>query len=201
MVSAKDVILKLLSIETVKGGVGSVYEYSGPGVASLCLTDRATITNMGAELGATTSIFPSDERTREFLAKQGRERDYVPLAADHDAVYDRIIEIDLSELEPLAAMPHSPDNVRPVRELGGIEVSRLPSAAANSSINDLAVCASIFKGQYGLREHLRWYRPDRVRFERTTSGIIDEFIRAGARLLESACGPCIGMGFAPSSVR
>jgi aconitate hydratase len=202
MVSAKDVILKLLSMETVKGGVGSVYEYFGPGVESLCLTDRATITNMGAELGATTSIFPSDERTREFLALQGREADYSPLGADGDASYARIVEIDLGALEPLAAMPHSPDNVKPVRELEGIEVQQVAiGSCTNSSINDLAVCAAVFKGRTLAENTSVGISPGsrQVLLSAQRLGIIDEFIRSGARLLESACGPCIGMGFAPSS--
>ncbi|MDD3262022.1 MAG: aconitase family protein, partial [Oscillospiraceae bacterium] len=147
-VSAKDVILKVLQVLTVKGGVGKIVEYAGEGVATLTVPERATITNMGAELGATTSIFPSDEVTREFLAAQGREADWKPLASDPDAVYDEEITIDLSSLEPMAACPHSPDKVRTVRELAGMKIDQVCiGSCTNSSYLDMMRVASIFKGK------------------------------------------------------
>jgi aconitate hydratase len=201
-VSAKDVILEVLRRETVKGGVGKVYEYFGPGVASLSVAQRATITNMGAELGATSSVFPSDERTRDYLSDRGRAAGWIPLAADPDAVYDKVIEIDLSALTALAAKPHSPDNVSPVSELAGIEVDQVViGSCTNSSIDDLAAVAEIVRGK---RVHPRvsagiapGSRATLLAAEK--AGLLGEFIRAGFRILESACGPCIGMGFAPKS--
>ena len=146
--SAKDVILKVLKELTVKGGVGKVIEYTGPGVSSLSVTDRATITNMGAELGATTSIFPSDDNTRAYLKSQGREEDYVSLSADEDAVYDETLEIDLDELKPLAAMPHSPDNIDSVANIGKIKIDQVAiGSCTNSSYTDLMKVAGILKGK------------------------------------------------------
>ena len=147
-VSAKDVILHILRVLTVKGGVGKVIEYFGEGAATLSVTDRATITNMGAELGATTSVFPSDENTKAYLASQGREKDYVPLSADADAEYDHILEVNLSELVPLAAKPHSPDNVAPVAEIGPIVIHQVAiGSCTNSSYADLMKVAEILKGR------------------------------------------------------
>ncbi len=200
-VAAKDVILKLLSILTTKGNVGWVVEYFGPGVETLSVPQRATITNMGAELGVTTSIFPSDEQTRRFLAAQKREKDYQPLAADADAEYDRVIEIDLCELEPLAACPSSPDNVRTVGEIAGTEVGQVViGSCTNSSYADLMMVAAVLKGRKvnsmvefavapGSREVLNML---------ARNGAMADLISAGARILESACGPCIGQGFSPA---
>ncbi|MBU1107890.1 MAG: aconitate hydratase [Candidatus Riflebacteria bacterium] len=201
-VAAKDVILEILRRETVKGGVGYVYEYSGPGVATLTVPERATITNMGAELGATTSIFPSDEETRRFLKAQGREADWIELKADSDATYDRVIDIDLTQVVPLAACPHMPDVVKPISELEHINVDQVMiGSCTNSSYTDLTRAALIVKGKTvhprlslgiapGSRQVLRMLADD---------GALADLIGAGARLLESACGPCIGMGFAPKS--
>ena len=201
-VAAKDVILELLRRLTVKGGVGRVVEYCGPGVASLPVPARATITNMGAELGATTSIFPSDELTREFLAFQGREAAYRPLAADADAVYDEIIDIDLSALEPLAAMPHSPDSVKPVRELAGTAIQQVcVGSCTNSSYSDLAVLAAVLRGNTVHPWVSLTVNPGSKQVYEmiAASGVLGDLIAAGARLLESSCGPCIGMGQAPAS--
>jgi aconitate hydratase len=201
-VSAKDIILEVLRRETVKGGVGSVYEYFGQGVANLTVPQRATITNMGAELGATCSVFPSDDNTRSFLEAMCRGSDYVPLQADEGAVYDKVIEIDLSALEPLAACPHSPDAVAPIASLAGKKVTQVAiGSCTNSSLSDLTAVAAIVKGKHvapwveagispGSRQTL-------MQAEKT--GVLGELIRAGFRILESACGPCIGMGFAPNS--
>jgi len=200
-VAAKDVILKLLSILTTKGNVGWVAEYFGPGVKNLAVPQRATITNMGAELGVTTSLFPSDEQTRRFLAAQKREGDYQPLAADKDAVYDRVIEIDLSSLEPMAACPSSPDNVKTIREIAGKKVSQIAvGSCTNSSFADLMMTARALKGRRidpmvefavapGSREVLNML---------ADNGALADLIAAGARVLESACGPCIGQGFSPA---
>ncbi|HOJ99748.1 MAG TPA: aconitate hydratase [Termitinemataceae bacterium] len=200
--SAKDIILELLRRETVKGGVGSIYEYFGEGVRSLTVTQRATITNMGAELGATTSLFPSDEVTRRYLKERGRGDGWIPLQADPDAQYDRVIEIDLSKLTPLAAQPHSPDNVAPIAELAGIPVDQVViGSCTNSSLDDLAVVAEMVRGKVVHPRVSAGIAPG----SRTTllaaeeAGILKELIRAGFRILESACGPCIGMGFAPKS--
>jgi aconitate hydratase len=201
-VAAKDVILELLRRETVKGGVGTVYEYFGEGVAELSVPERATITNMGAELGATSSIFPSDRQTKQFLTDRGRASVWRELAADEGAAYDRIIDIDLSALRPAAACPHSPDNVRPVAELAGIKADQVViGSCTNSSIDDLAAAAAIVAG--------RVVHPDvsaalacgsrATLLAAGESGILNSLIRAGFRVLESACGPCIGMGFAPKS--
>ncbi len=201
-VSAKDVILEVLRRETVKGGVGSVYEYFGPGVASLSVPQRATITNMGAELGATCSVFPSDEATRSFMEAMGRGSDWTPLAADEGARYDKVIEIDLSSLAPLAAQPHSPDAVATVSSLAGKPVTQVAiGSCTNSSLSDLAAVAAIVKGKTvapGVEAGISpGSRQTLMQAEKT--GILGELIRAGFRILESACGPCIGMGFAPNS--
>lgn len=200
--SAKDVILTLLKTETVKGGIGKVYEYFGSGVITLTVPERATITNMGAELGATTSIFPSDEATREFLRVQNREKSWKPVSADSGAVYSRVIKINLNDIVPMAARPHMPDNVVPVHEIEGIKADQIAiGSCTNSSINDLAVAADILEGNIiapgvslgvspGSRQAL---------MTATDLGITSVLIASGARILESACGPCIGMGFAPSS--
>ncbi|BBF65441.1 aconitate hydratase [Acidithiobacillus sp. 'AMD consortium'] len=199
-VSAKDIILEVLRHKTVKGGVGKVFEYFGPGVAHLSVPERATITNMGAELGATTSIFPSDTVTRRYLAAQGRDASWSEWVADADARYDEVLEIDLDQLEPLIACPHSPDNVRKVREVAGTPVAQVAiGSCTNSSYTDLMTVASMLKGKVvadgvslgvspGSRQVMEMVTRD--------GGLLD-FIGAGSRILESACGPCIGMGFAP----
>lgn len=201
-VSAKDIILKVLEIKTVKGGVGKIFEYTGPGIKGLSVPERSTITNMGAELGATTSLFPSDENTREFLEKQGRGQDYIPLEADPGAVYDETIEIDLDQLEPLAAAPHSPDNIKKVADLGNIKVDQVCiGSCTNSSFTDLCNVANILKGKtvhpdvsltisFGSKQVLNML---------AQNGALADIIASGARLLESACGPCIGMGQSPNT--
>ncbi len=201
-VSAKDIILEVLRKETVKGGVGAVYEYFGEGVKSLTVPQRATITNMGAELGATTSVFPSDETTKRFLESMGRGSDWQELKADEGAVYDKVIEINLNELKPLTACPHSPDNVKTVSELKGTKVTQVAiGSCTNSSLDDLASVAAIVKGKHIAPGVEAGIAPG----SRTTllmaekAGILGDLIRAGFRILESACGPCIGMGFAPNS--
>ena len=199
-VSAKDIILEVLRRLSVKGGVGRIIEYFGEGVATLSVPERATITNMGAELGATTSIFPSDEVTRAFLKAQGREEDYVPLAADPDAEYDEVITIDLSALEPLAAMPHSPDNVKPVREIGPIKVDQVCiGSCTNASYLDLMRVAAILKGKSVAPEVSLTISPGskQVMTMLAENGALADIIDAGARILECGCGPCIGMGQAP----
>jgi aconitate hydratase len=200
-VAAKDAILKLLSILTTKGNVDWVVEYFGPGVSTLSVPQRATIANMGAELGVTTSIFPSDEQTRKYLAAQKRVKDYKPLAADADAKYDRIIELDLSKLEPMAACPSSPDNVKTVAEIAGTEIGQIAvGSCTNSSFADLMMVAKVLKGRRinnmvefavapGSREVLNML---------AKSGAMADMISAGSRILESACGPCIGQGFSPA---
>ena len=201
-VSAKDVILKILQIMTVKGGVGKIIEYGGEGVKTLSVPERATIANMGAELGASTSVFPSDEITREFMRAQGRESDWVELLPDPDAVYDEVIEIDLSELEPLAACPHSPDNVRPVSELQSVKVDQVCiGSCTNSSLLDLMKVARILKGKTVHPDVSLSISPGskQVFTMLAESGALADLIAAGARILESACGPCIGMGQAPNS--
>ena len=201
-VTAKDVSLKLLEILSVKGGVGAIVEWGGPGIDTLTVPERATITNMGTELGATTSIFPSDRRTREFLAAQGREEDFLPLESDKDAVYDRVIPMDLSTLEPMVACPHSPDNVVAVSSLKGIGVQQVCiGSCTNSSLTDLLKVAAILKGRQvapgvdlsvspGSRQVLSML---------ADCGALTDILASGARLLECACGPCIGMGFSPNS--
>ncbi|MDZ7400517.1 MAG: aconitate hydratase [candidate division KSB1 bacterium] len=201
-VSAKDVILEVLRIMTVKGGVGKIIEYGGDGVKCLTVPQRATITNMGAELGATTSIFPSDENTRAFLKSQGREKAWRELKADPDAEYDEVIEIDLSKLEPLIAQPHSPDNVVKVKEIAGTKVHQVAiGSCTNSSYVDMMTVAGALKGKQihpdvslvispGSRQVLEMI---------ARNGALADMIAAGARILESTCGPCIGMGQAPPS--
>ncbi len=201
-VTAKDVSLKLLQILSVKGGVGAIIEWGGEGIASLTVPERATITNMGTELGATTSIFPSDEQTRLFLKAQGREADFVPLASDPDAVYDRVIPIDLSTLTPMIACPHSPDNVVEVSTLRGTKVDQVCiGSCTNSSLVDMLKVAAILKGKRiapgvdlsvspGSRQVLSML---------ADCGALTDILASGARLLECACGPCIGMGFSPNS--
>jgi len=201
-VSGKDVILEMLRRLTVKGGVGRVIEYFGPGVSTLTVPDRATITNMGAELGATSSLFPSDGQTREFLAWQGREDAYRPLAADPDANYEEIIEIDLTALEPLAAAPHSPDAVQPVRELGDVAVQQVCiGSCTNSSYRDLAIAAAVLHGKTIHPNVSMTVNPGSKQVYEmiAAGGVLGDLIAAGARMLESACGPCIGMGQAPPS--
>ncbi|HON38259.1 MAG: aconitate hydratase [Desulfomonilia bacterium] len=201
-VSAKDVILEVLRRVTVKGGVGRIFEYTGSGVSTLSVPERATITNMGAELGATTSIFPSDEVTRAFLAAQGRGDAWRPLAADEGAVYDETIEIDLSGIEPLAACPHSPDKVVPVRELAGKKVDQvLIGSCTNSSLKDLMMVAAVLKGRKIHPETSFAIAPGsrQVLAMLAGNGALADIIGAGARILENACGPCIGMGQAPKT--
>ncbi|MBU2733828.1 aconitate hydratase [Acidithiobacillus ferridurans] len=199
-VSAKDIILEVLRHKTVKGGVGKVFEYFGPGVAHLSVPERATITNMGAELGATTSVFPSDAVTRRYLAAQGRDASWSEWVADADARYDEVLEIDLDQLEPLIACPHSPDNVRKVREVAGTPVAQVAiGSCTNSSYTDLMTVASMLKGKVVAAGVSLGVSPgSRQVMEMVTrdGGLLD-FIGAGSRILESACGPCIGMGFAP----
>ena len=201
-VTAKDAALKLLQILSVKGGVGAIIEWGGEGVKTLTVTERATITNMGTELGATTSIFPSDEQTRIFLKAQGREADYVPLESDPDAVYDRVIPMDLSTLTPLIACPHSPDNVVEVSTLKDTKVDQVCiGSCTNSSLADMLKVAAILKGKTiapgvdlsvspGSRQVLSML---------AACGVLNDILASGARLLECACGPCIGMGFSPNS--
>jgi aconitate hydratase len=201
-VSAKDVILEVLRILTVKGGVGKIVEYGGPGVASLTVPERATITNMGAELGATTSIFPSDEVTRAFLKAQSRENDWVELKPDADAEYDEVIEIDLSKLTPMAASPHSPDAVKKVDEIGKIKVDQVCiGSCTNSSYLDMMRVASILKGKTVNPDVSLAIAPGskQVYNMLAQNGALADLISAGARILECACGPCIGMGQSPNS--
>lgn len=201
-VAAKDVILYLLSILSTKGNVGCAVEYFGPGVATLSVPERATITNMGAELGVTTSVFPSDDLTREFLKAEKREDAWVALQADSEDGYDRIIEIDLTTIEPMAACPSSPDNVKPISQLGDVEVAQVViGSCTNSSLKDLSMVAEVLRGRTvnpglslaiapGSRQVLEMLGE---------SGALTTFIRAGARIIESACGPCIGQGMSPAS--
>ncbi len=200
--SAKDIILDVLRQETVKGGVSAIYEYFGEGIASLSVPQRATITNMGAELGATCSIFPSDENTKSFLEHMGRGDDWTELKADANAHYHKIIEVNLDTLDSLAACPHSPDAIKKISELEGKKVDQVViGSCTNSSIDDLAAVANIVKGKH-IAPHVEagiapGSRATLLLAEK--SGILGELIRAGFRILESACGPCIGQGFAPSS--
>ena len=201
-VAAKDVILEVLRIMSVKGGVGKIIEYSGDGVSTLSVPERATITNMGAELGATTSIFPSDEVTRAFMKAEGREKDYIPLAADEDAEYDGVITIDLSTLEPMAACPHSPDNVRKVSEIGRIKIDQVCiGSCTNSSLLDMMKVAYILKGKTVHPDVSLSIAPGskQVLSMMSKNGSLTTMIESGARILESACGPCIGMGQSPNS--
>ena len=201
-VSSKDVILKLLSILSTKGNVGHVVEYFGDGVKTLSVPQRATITNMGAELGVTTSVFPSDENTQQFLTAQNRADSYQPLAADADCEYDRIIEIDLSEVEPMAACPSSPDNIKTIKEMAGTTVNQVVvGSCTNSSYTDLMMVAKSLKGKLidpmvefaiapGSRQVLNML---------AQNGALSDIIASGARILESGCGPCIGQGFSPAN--
>lgn len=201
-VSAKDVILEVLRIMSVKGGVGKIIEYGGEGVKTLTVPERATITNMGAELGATTSIFPSDEITREFLKAQGREEDYTELSSDPDAVYDEVIDIDLSTLKPMAACPHSPDNVKTIEELAGGKIDQVCiGSCTNSSYLDLMRVAAILKGKTVHPDVSLAIAPGskQVYNMLALNGALGDLIAAGARILECACGPCIGMGQSPNS--
>jgi len=201
-VSAKDVILEVLRQLDVNGGVGKVLEYFGPGVENLSVTDRATIANMGTETGCTTSIFPSDEIARKFLKAQDREQDWVEILPDEDAHYDEITEIDLSNLEPMIALPHSPGNVKTVREAAGMKVDQVAiGSCTNSSLRDLKIAANMLKGRTVSENlHLTISPGSRQVVEHLTdSGEMKYLIKAGARILENACGPCIGMGAAPCS--
>ncbi len=201
-VAAKDVILEVLRLLSVKGGVGRVIEYGGEGVKTLSVPERATITNMGAELGATTSLFPSDEITREFLRAQGREEDWIELLPDADAVYDETYQIDLSLLRPMAACPHSPDNVKTIPEIGELKVDQICiGSCTNSSLLDMMKVAYILKGKTCHPDVSLSIAPGskQVLTMMAQMGILTDLIAAGARILESACGPCIGMGQSPNS--
>ena len=202
MVTGKDVVLEVLRRLTVKGGVSRIFEYGGEGIKNLSVPQRATITNMGAELGATTSIFPSDERTLEFFKAQGREEDWVEFKADEDAVYDEEITIDLNTLEPLAAMPHSPDNVKKVSEIGKIKVDQVAiGSCTNSSYEDLMKVAKILKGKKVHPDVSLVIAPGsrQVMEMIARNGALADIISSGARILENGCGPCIGMGQAPGT--
>lgn len=201
-VAAKDVILEVLRLLSVKGGVGKIVEYFGEGVSTLSVPERATITNMGAELGATTSVFPSDEVTRDFLKAQGREDDYKPLSADVDACYSKIITIDLSSLEPMAAMPHSPDKVKTIHEIGKINVDQVCiGSCTNSSYMDLMRVAAILKGKTIADNVSLTISPGskQVMNMLAANGALADIIASGARILECGCGPCIGMGQSPKT--
>ena len=201
-VSAKDIILEVLKIMSVKGGVGKIIEYGGEGVKTLSVPERATITNMGAELGATTSIFPSDEITKAFLKAQGREEDWSEQKPDEDAVYDEVIDIDLSSLVPMAACPHSPDNIKSISELAGQTVDQVCiGSCTNSSYRDLMIVASILKGKTIAENVSLAIAPGskQVYNMLALNGALGDLIAAGARILECACGPCIGMGQSPNS--
>ena len=201
-VTAKDVSLELLRILSVKGGVGAIIEWGGPGVKTLSVPERATITNMGTELGATTSIFPSDETTKAFLEAQGRGQDYVPLESDEDAQYDRIITIDLSSLKPMIACPHSPDNVVTVDSLKGTKVDQVCiGSCTNSSLYDMLKVAALLKGKTIDPRVSLSISPGskQVLTMLAECGALADILASGARVLECACGPCIGMGFSPNS--
>ncbi|WP_297633742.1 aconitate hydratase [uncultured Clostridium sp.] len=202
MVAAKDIILEVLRKFSVKGGVGKVFEYGGDGVKFLSVPERATITNMGAELGATTSIFPSDERTLEFFKAQGREEDYIEFKADEDAIYEEEVTINLDELTPLAAKPHSPDNVLEVSEIGKIKIEQVAiGSCTNSSYEDLMKVATILKGKKVHSDISLVIAPGsrQVMEMMARNGALADIISSGARILENSCGPCIGMGQAPAS--
>ncbi len=201
-VTAMDVILEILRRLTVKGGVGKIFEYGGSGVKDLSVPERATITNMGAELGATTSIFPSDKNTKKFLKAMGRESDWIELKADKGAKYSEVIEFDLSSIEPLIAQPHSPDNVVPIRNLTGTKVNQVCiGSCTNSSYQMLATVASILRGKTISEKVNLLINPGSKQVYEMLSrkGLIADLISAGARILESSCGPCIGMGGAPGA--
>ena len=201
-VTAKDISLELLRILSVKGGGGAIIEWGGPGIAALSVPERATITNMGTELGATTSIFPSDDVTRAFLAAEGREADFIPLASDPDARFDRIIDIDLNTLQPMIACPHSPDNVVPVETLAGTKVDQVCiGSCTNSSLFDMLKVAALLKGRTIAPGVSLSISPGskQVLTMLADCGALTDILASGARLLECACGPCIGMGFSPNS--
>lgn len=201
-VTAKDISLEILRILSVKGGVGAIIEWGGEGIKNLTVPERATITNMGTELGATTSIFPSDEVTREFLKAEGREQDYIPLSSDPDAVYDKVIDINLDELKPLIACPHSPDNVVTVESLKGTKVDQVCiGSCTNSSLMDMLKVAAMLKGKVISPSVSLSISPGskQVLGMLADCGALSDIIASGARILESACGPCIGMGFSPNS--
>lgn len=201
-VTAKDISLEILGILSVKGGVGAIIEWGGEGIKALSVPERATITNMGAELGATTSIFPSDEVTFEFLKAQGREDDFVPLESDEDAEYDRIIDIDLSKLKPKIACPHSPDNVVDVESVAGTKVDQVCiGSCTNSSLYDMLKVAALLKGKTVNPDVSLSVSPGskQVLSMLAECGALTDILAGGARVLECACGPCIGMGFSPNS--
>jgi aconitate hydratase len=203
-VAAKDVIFRVLSLLTTRGNVGCILEYCGPGVETLSVPERSTITNMGAEVGVTTSIFPSDARTREYLRAQGREEQWMPLAADADCTYDRVIEMHLDDLEPLTAAPSSPDNIVPVREVKGTEIHQvLVGSCTNSSYRDLMTVAALLRGRTVHASVQMGITPgSRQVFEMIAeNGALATFISSGCRVLESACGPCIGQGQSPGDGR
>lgn len=202
MVAAKDIILEVLRKLSVKGGIGKIFEYGGEGVKTLSVPERATITNMGAELGATTSIFPSDERTLEFFKAQNREKDFIYFEPDEDAVYDGEVTIDLNKLEPLAARPHSPDNVLEVSKIGKIKVDQVAiGSCTNSSYEDLMKVAKILKGKKVYPDVSLVIAPGsrQVMEMISRNGALGDIISSGARVLENSCGPCIGMGQAPGT--
>lgn len=201
-VTAKDISLELLRILSVKGGTGAIIEWGGEGIRSLSVPERATITNMGTELGATSSIFPSDEVTRAFLKAQGREEDFVPLESDPDAQYDRILEIDLDQLQPMIACPHSPGNVVPVAQLKGVKVDQVCiGSCTNSSLLDMLKVAALLRGRQISPSVSLSVSPGsrQVLSMLAECGALGSILASGARVLECACGPCIGMGFSPNS--
>lgn len=200
-VSAKDVILKVLSNMTTKGNVGSIVEYFGPGLANLTVPERATITNMGAELGVTTSLFPSDEMTREFLKAQNREEAYFELTADADAEYDAVIEINLAEVVPMAACPSSPDNIKPIADLNGAVEQVIIGSCTNSSLRDLMIVAQMLKGRTVNDNVTLSIAPGskQVLEMLARNGALADIVASGARILEASCGPCIGQGQSPSN--
>lgn len=201
-VTAKDISLEILRILSVKGGVGAIIEWGGEGIKNLSVPERATITNMGTELGATTSIFPSDEVTKEFLIAEGRGEDYIPLSSDSDAVYDKVIDINLNELKPLIACPHSPDNIVTVESLKGTKVDQVCiGSCTNSSLHDMLKVAALLKGktiQPGVSLSIS-PGSKQVLTMLADCGALSDILASGARVLECACGPCIGMGFSPNS--
>ena len=201
-VGAKDVILKILQKLTVKGGVGKIFEYGGEGVKCFSVPERATIANMGAELGATSSIFPSDELTLKFLQAQGREKDWIMLSADQDAVYHEVLDVNLSQLEPMVACPHSPDNVKTVREVKGIKIDQVCiGSCTNSSLTDMMKVAHILRGRKISQDVDLVISPGsrQVLTMLSRNGLLSDMIDAGARILETTCGPCIGMGQSPKT--
>lgn len=201
-VSAKDISLEILRILSVKGGVGAIIEWGGEGIKTLSVPERATITNMGTELGATTSIFPSDETTKAFLESQGRGKDFVELKSDDDAIYDRVIDIDLSKLKPLLACPHSPDNIKTAEELSSVAVDQVCiGSCTNSSLRDMLRVAAILKGKKIKDSVSLSVSPGskQVLSMLADCGALSDILASGARVLECACGPCIGMGFSPNS--